>query len=77
LSYRSFTGAITLTALDFLGFGMPAGSVAGRTDRPGQTEPASAVAGLTAFFTLALILSLLVFIGEALRDAFDPDPEWS
>jgi ABC-type microcin C transport system permease subunit YejE len=33
------------------------------------------VAGLTAFFTLALILSLLVFIGEALRDAFDPDPE--
>ena len=76
LSYLPFilTGAIsTLTALDFLGFGMPAGSASlGELIGQGKQNPQAPWLGLTAFFTLALILSLLVFIGEALRDAFDP-----
>ncbi|MCD5979671.1 ABC transporter permease [Pseudomonas quasicaspiana] len=76
LSYLPFilTGAIsTLTALDFLGFGMPAGSASlGELIAQGKQNLQAPWLGLTAFFTLALILSLLVFIGEALRDAFDP-----
>jgi len=76
LSYLPFilTGAIsTLTALDFLGFGMPAGSASlGELIGQGNQNLQAPWLGLTAFFTLALILSLLVFIGEALRDAFDP-----
>ncbi len=75
LSYLPFilTGAIsTLTALDFLGFGMPAGSASlGELIGQGKQNLQAPWLG-TAFFTLALILSLLVFIGEALRDAFDP-----
>ncbi|NWD57988.1 ABC transporter permease subunit, partial [Pseudomonas veronii] len=76
LSYLPFilTGAIsTLSALDFLGFGMPAGSASlGELIAQGKQNLQAPWLGLTAFFTLALILSLLVFIGEALRDAFDP-----
>ncbi|BAP44720.1 ABC transporter permease [Pseudomonas sp. 21LCFQ02] len=76
LSYLPFilTGAITtLTALDFLGFGMPAGSASlGELIAQSKTNLQAPWLGLTAFFALALILSLLVFIGEALRDAFDP-----
>ncbi|MFJ3485316.1 ABC transporter permease [Pseudomonas sp. NPDC090202] len=76
LSYLPFilTGAIsTLTALDFLGFGMPAGSASlGELIGQGKQNLQAPWLGFTAFFTLALILSLLVFIGEALRDAFDP-----
>lgn len=76
LSYLPFilTGAITtLTALDFLGFGMPAGSASlGELIKQGKENLQAPWLGLTAFFALALILSLLVFIGEALRDAFDP-----
>jgi microcin C transport system permease protein len=76
LSYLPFilTGAITtLTALDFLGFGMPAGSASlGELIAQGKANLQAPWLALTAFFTLALVLSLLVFIGEALRDAFDP-----
>ncbi|WAH56721.1 ABC transporter permease [Pseudomonas silvicola] len=76
LSYLPFilTGAIsTLTALDFLGFGMPAGSASlGELIAQGKENLQAPWLGFTAFFTLALVLSLLVFIGEALRDAFDP-----
>lgn len=76
LSYLPFilTGAIsTLTALDFLGFGMPAGSASlGELIAQGKENLQAPWLGLTAFFTLALLLTLLVFIGEALRDAFDP-----
>ncbi|MBD1552424.1 ABC transporter permease [Pseudomonas typographi] len=76
LSYLPFilTGAIsTLTALDFLGFGMPAGSASlGELVAQGKENLQAPWLGLTAFFTLALLLTLLVFIGEALRDAFDP-----
>ncbi|WP_277964766.1 ABC transporter permease [Pseudomonas sp. RIT-To-2] len=68
------TGAIsTLTALDFLGFGMPAGSASlGELVGEAKQNLEAPWLGLTAFFVLALILSLLVFIGEACRDAFDP-----
>ncbi|MDN7139956.1 ABC transporter permease [Pseudomonas sp. JQ170] len=68
------TGAITtLTALDFLGFGMPAGSASlGELVNQGKQNLQAPWLGFTAFFSLALILSLLVFIGDALREAFDP-----
>ncbi|RUP91084.1 ABC transporter permease, partial [Corynebacterium propinquum] len=76
LSYLPFilTGAIsTLSALDFLGFGMPAGSASlGELIAQGKQNLQAPWLGLTAFFSLALIWSLVVFIGEALRDAFDP-----
>ncbi|POA57475.1 MULTISPECIES: ABC transporter permease [unclassified Pseudomonas] len=76
LSYLPFilTGAIaTLSALDFLGFGMPAGSASlGELVAQGKSNLQAPWLGLTAFFVLALILSLLVFIGEGCRDAFDP-----
>lgn len=68
------TGAITtLTALDFLGFGLPPGSPSlGELLSQGKNNIDSPWLGLTAFFALSLILTLLVFIGEAVRDAFDP-----
>jgi len=76
LSFLPFilTGAIsTLTALDFLGFGMPAGSASlGELIAQGKQHLEAPWLGFTAFFTLALLLTLLVFIGEAVRDAFDP-----
>ena len=76
LTYLPFilTGAIaTLTALDFLGFGMPPGTASlGEMIGQAKRNLQAPWLALTAFFTLALILSLLVFIGEACRDAFDP-----
>ena len=68
------TGAITtLTSLDFLGFGLPAGSPSlGELLNQGKNNLQAPWLGFTAFFTLAIMLSLLVFIGEAVRDAFDP-----
>lgn len=68
------TGAIsTLSALDFLGFGMPVGSASlGELVAQGKNNLQAPWLGLVAFASLALILSLLVFIGEACRDAFDP-----
>ncbi|WP_213876373.1 ABC transporter permease [Pseudomonas sp. dw_358] len=76
LTYLPFilTGAIsTLTALDFLGFGMPAGTASlGELIGQAKQNLQAPWLGLTAFCVLALILSLLVFIGEACRDAFDP-----
>ncbi|OLO07910.1 ABC transporter permease [Salinicola sp. MH3R3-1] len=69
-----FTGAITtLTALDFLGFGLPPGSPSlGELVAQGKNNLQAPWLGVTAFITLSLMLSLLVFIGEGLRDAFDP-----
>ncbi|MCO8170952.1 ABC transporter permease [Pseudomonas sp. 21LCFQ02] len=76
LSFLPFilTGAIgTLSALDFLGFGMPEGSASlGELISQGKNNLQAPWLGLTAFVALALLLSLLVFIGEACRDAFDP-----
>jgi len=68
------TGAIgTLTALDFLGFGLPAGSASlGELMAQGKANLQAPWLAITAFVVLALMLSLLVFIGEAARDAFDP-----
>ena len=76
LTYLPFilTGAIaTLTALDFLGFGMPPGTASlGEMIGQAKRNLQAPWLALTAFFTLALILSLLVFIGEACRHAFEP-----
>jgi microcin C transport system permease protein len=68
------SGAITtLTALDFLGFGLPPGSPSlGELLSQGKANLQAPWLGLTAFFVLAIMLSLLIFIGEAVRDAFDP-----
>jgi microcin C transport system permease protein len=63
----------TLTALDFLGFGLPAGSPSlGELLAQGKNNIRSPWLGITGFFTVAIMLSLLVFIGEGVRDAFDP-----
>jgi microcin C transport system permease protein len=68
------SGAITsLTALDFLGFGLPPGSPSlGELLNQGKNNLSAPWLGLSGFFVLALMLSLLIFIGEAVRDAFDP-----
>ncbi len=63
----------TLTALDFLGFGLPPGSASlGEMLNQGKANLHAPWLGLSAFFVLATMLSLLIFIGEAVRDAFDP-----
>ncbi|MFP6796797.1 MAG: ABC transporter permease [Pseudomonadales bacterium] len=68
------SGAVTtLTALDFLGFGLPAGSPSlGELMAQGKANLHAPWLGLTGFFTLAVMLCLLIFVGEAVRDAFDP-----
>ena len=67
-------GAITtLTALDFLGFGLPPGSPSlGELLNQGKANLHAPWLGLSGFFTLAIMLTLLIFIGEGVRDAFDP-----
>lgn len=68
------TGAISsLAALDFLGFGLPPGSPSlGELALQGQNNLQAPWLGITAFIVLAVMLSLLVFIFEGVRDAFDP-----
>jgi microcin C transport system permease protein len=68
------TGSVTtLTGLDFLGLGLPPGSPSlGELLLQGRNNLTAPWLGLTAFIVLALMLSLLVFMGEAIRDAFDP-----
>ncbi|MUO80521.1 ABC transporter permease subunit [Agrobacterium vitis] len=68
------SGSITtLTSLDFLGLGMPPGSPSlGELIAQGKRNLQAPWLGLTAFFTMAIMLSLLIFVGEAVRDAFDP-----
>jgi len=67
------SGAVmTLTALDFLGFGLPPGSPSlGELLNEAKANPYAWWLGLSGFFTVAIMLSLLIFIGEAVRDAFD------
>jgi microcin C transport system permease protein len=63
----------TLTSLDFLGFGLPPGSPSlGELLAQGKNNLHAPWLGLAGFFVIALMLSLLIFIGEAVRDAFDP-----
>ncbi|MGA3063427.1 MAG: ABC transporter permease [Methylocystis sp.] len=63
----------TLTSLDFLGFGLPPGSPSlGELLLQGKSNLQAPWLGLTGFAIIALMLSLLIFIGEAVRDAFDP-----
>lgn len=68
------TGSVvTLTSLDFLGFGLPIGSPSlGELLSQGKNNIEAPWLGITAFMVLAVMLSLMVFIGEAVRDAFDP-----
>ena len=68
------TGSITsLTALDFLGLGLPPGSPSlGELLAQGKNNLHAPWLGLSAFFSLSIMLTLLTFIGEAVRDAFDP-----
>jgi microcin C transport system permease protein len=68
------SGAVVeLTALDFLGFGLPPGSPSlGEMLSQGKANLQAPWLGLTGFFTVAVMLSLLIFVGEAVRDAFDP-----
>jgi microcin C transport system permease protein len=68
----------TLTSLDFLGFGLPPGSPSlGEMLAQGKSNLQAPWLGLTAFFVIAVMLSLLIFIGEAVRDALDPRKTFS
>jgi microcin C transport system permease protein len=63
----------TLTALDFLGFGLPPGSPSlGELLAQGKANLQAPWLALTGFFVISIMLSLLIFVGEAVRDAFDP-----
>jgi microcin C transport system permease protein len=67
------SSVMTLTALDFLGFGLPPGSPSlGELLSQGKANVQAPWLGLAGFFSVAIMLSLLIFIGEAVRDAFDP-----
>jgi len=68
------SGSITtLTSLDFLGLGLPPGSASlGELLAQGKANLQAPWLGITAFAVLAVMLTLLVFVGEAARDAFDP-----
>ncbi len=76
LTFMPFTlaGSVTvLTSLDFLGIGLPPGSASlGDLLAQGKANIQAPWLGLTGFFVIGLMLSLLIFIGEAVRDAFDP-----
>jgi microcin C transport system permease protein len=76
LTFLPFTlgGAVTtLTALDFLGFGLPPGSPSlGELLSQGKVNLQAPWLGISGFAVLAVLLTLLIFIGEAVRDAFDP-----
>jgi microcin C transport system permease protein len=76
ITFMPFTlaGSVTvLTALDFLGIGLPPGSASlGELLSQGKANLHAPWLGLTGFFVIGLMLSLLIFVGEAVRDAFDP-----
>ena len=67
------SGVTALTALDFLGLGLPAGSASlGELLKQGKSNIQAPWLGITAFVVIAGLLSLLIFTGESVRDAFDP-----
>jgi ABC-type microcin C transport system duplicated ATPase subunit YejF/ABC-type microcin C transport system permease subunit YejE len=73
LPFVTSGAVVTLTALDFLGFGLPPGSPSlGELLEQGKNNLQAPWLGFTGFVVIALMLTLLVFIGEAARDAFDP-----
>jgi microcin C transport system permease protein len=76
LTYLPFivSGAVVaLTSLDFLGLGMPPGSASlGELLRQGKENLQAPWLALTGFFSIAILLTLIVFVGEAVRDALDP-----
>ena len=76
LTYLPFVlnaSVTTLTSLDYLGFGLPPGSPSlGELLQQGKNNLQAPWLGLSGFLVIALMLSLLIFIGEAVRDAFDP-----
>lgn len=76
LTFLPFTlaGSVTvLTSLDFLGIGLPPGSASlGELLAQGKSNLQAPWLGLTGFVVIGLMLGLLIFIGEAVRDAFDP-----
>ena len=73
LPFITSGSVVMLTSLDFLGFGLPPGSPSlGELVAQGKANFQAPWLGLTSFFVLAVMLSLLIFIGEAVRDAFDP-----
>jgi microcin C transport system permease protein len=76
LTFLPFTLAASVTALtslDFLGIGLPPGSASlGELLAQGKSNLQAPWLGLTGFFVIGTMLSLLIFIGEAVRDAFDP-----
>jgi microcin C transport system permease protein len=76
LTFLPFTlsGSVTILAsLDFLGFGLPPGSPSlGELVSQGKNNLQAPWLGITAFLVLGGVLTLLIFIGEAVRDAFDP-----
>lgn len=73
LPFITSGSVVTLTSLDFLGFGLPPGSPSlGELLKQGKDNLQAPWLGITGFIVIGVMLSLLVFIGEALRDAFDP-----
>lgn len=76
LTFMPFTLAFSvtvLTSLDFLGFGLPPGEASlGELLAQGKANLQAAWLGLVGFFSIGVMLSLMIFIGEAVRDAFDP-----
>ena len=76
LTFLPFTlsGSVTtLTSLDFLGFGLPPGSPSlGELLAQGKENLQAPWLGIAGFFVIGIMLTLLIFIGEAIRDAFDP-----
>lgn len=69
-------GVTALTTLDFLGFGLPPGSASlGELLLQGKNNPQAPWLGFTGFITIAGMLVLIIFISEAVRDAFDPRKE--
>ena len=75
----SLSASVTaLSGLDFLGFGLPPGSASlGEMVNQGRNNLQAPWLGITSFFTLGLMLGLLVFVGEAIRDALDPRKTFS
>ena len=73
LPFSLSASVTTLSGLDFLGFGLPPGSASlGEMVNQGRNNLQAPWLGLTSFFTLGIMLGLLVFVGEAIRDALDP-----